>query len=326
MTPLEVQKAKNRILAGIRSFFDNREFLEVQTPLLSPGVIPESSIEVFATRMVHPNRNDQPLFLLPSPELWMKKLLAQGFPSLWQISRSFRNAESIGQWHNPEFSMLEWYWRDRDYQDNLNLTLELMRSLTSPRELPQWFAEPAVIRMEKAFLQWTGIDLREAQSWEDFQAAARSRGHEYPSAQSWEELFHFMLIELVEPRLPQDRLVFLQDYPIQIPTTAKGLPGGPYYQRWEVYFRGIELANCYTEENDPEKILPLLAQESRAKAGALVPILGDPELEGTISKLPPCSGVALGLDRLLALLLGCESIKGVINFPFYGSLPGKSSM
>jgi lysyl-tRNA synthetase class 2 len=310
VTPLEAQKAKNRILSGVRSFFDQKGFLEVQTPLLSPGVIPESSIEVFRTELVHPNHPPQPLFLLPSPELWMKRLLAQGFPSLWQISRAFRNAESLGRWHNPEFSMLEWYALGMDYQDNIALTLELLRSLADPKAFPDWFQEPLVISVRQAFQRWAGVDLDQAEDFSSLNKAAEAQGHHYPSAETWEELFHFLLVEKIEAGFPEDRLVFLTDYPIQVPTTAKALSGSPYLQRWEVYYQGVELANCYTEENDPQRLRPLMEAEIQSKSEALVPATMDEEFLQAIERMPACSGVALGLDRLIALLLGQKRHQG----------------
>ncbi|MFP4180860.1 MAG: amino acid--tRNA ligase-related protein, partial [Spirochaetaceae bacterium] len=122
-------KARSRVHQRIRSFFFSKDYLEVETPILSPGVIPEAPIELFETAYFDGRGGERPLFMLPSPELYMKKLLAEGSGDIFQLVRSFRNGEELGPMHNPEFTMLEWYTTGADYHDSIATAEELFLSL-----------------------------------------------------------------------------------------------------------------------------------------------------------------------------------------------------
>ncbi len=127
---VELLRSRARFTRRSRRFFLERGYLEVETPLLAPALIPEPALEVFRTEWIDPRcLAARELFLVPSPELWMKRLLARGSGSLFQICKSFRNFEALGRYHNPEFTMLEWYTVDADYMDSADLTDELLAYL-----------------------------------------------------------------------------------------------------------------------------------------------------------------------------------------------------
>jgi lysyl-tRNA synthetase class 2 len=337
----------------IRDFFEGRGYLELDTPLLAADLIPESCLEVFETRLLPPRgsrRREQAYWLIPSPELWMKQCIAglwrngelgkSGGPGqrgedpagFYQICHCFRNGEALGRLHSPEFSMLEYYTLDGDYRDSIDVTEALFaRLLPLAREGPCREAAEIlrppfeVISIEAAFSRWAGFDLyRAAASPGGLEAEARRLGLDPAPGLDKGTLYDLIFVDKVEPALPRDRPVALIDYPAFVPCLAK--KNGDTAERWELYGRGIELANCYTEETGPQAVRAFFESEKSAKeASALVPhrvnddywkiFLPPQGRAGGEDGFPPCSGAALGLDRLLMILAGAPSINGVLPFP-----------
>jgi lysyl-tRNA synthetase class 2 len=318
---VEMLRLRARVFREIRAFFDRRDYLEVDTPLLAPELIPESCLEVFETAYLPPagsrNRQKRPYWLIPSPEIWMKPLIARHRLSLYQICRCFRNGESLGRLHSPEFTMLEYYTMDADYRDSLALTEELFAALLPllpQAETPELRPPFLRITVEEAFSRWAGFDLFKAAEDGRLAAEARRLGLDPPPEAGVGELYDLIFIHRVEPALPRDRPAALLDYPAFVPCLAQKHPGGRTVERWELYIRGIELANCYSEETSPAELRRYFEAEGALKAKtALVPHkpAGDfPKL-----RLPRCSGTAMGLDRLIMALTGRRSIDGVLPFP-----------
>lgn len=307
-------------MRGIRDFFGQRGYLEVETPVLSAGLIPESPIEIFETTFYHEFQGDRPLYLIPSPEVHMKKLIAQGSGDIFQITKSFRNSEQMGPWHNPEFTMLEWYSMEADYMDSLARTEELFEALTAP-ESPRSIRPPfRRMSVQEAFRSHAGFDLAETQSAAALKERAKSLGllsHGSDGAESWESIYHQIFLTLVEPKLPTDRPLVLYDYPRQIATLAKDIRGAPWKERWELYVQGIEIANCYSEETDARKVEEFFRREALLKASSALtaPDIDSQFLEMFSDGFPECSGVAMGIDRLIMALSGEKKIEGVIFFP-----------
>ncbi|MBN2737887.1 MAG: elongation factor P--(R)-beta-lysine ligase [Spirochaetales bacterium] len=309
----------SRFLKTLSTFFDEHGYFEVRTPVLSSEVIPESAIEVFETAFRHPYNLDQKLFLLPSPELYMKTLLAQGSGPIYQISPCFRNGEQSGPYHNPEFTMLEWYTPKADYLDSLKLCEELLDFCAKQLGLAEEQWKPPYLRltMNQAFKQILNLDLSRLQDLESLKKAALDLELEISQDAGWEEVFNQIFLNFVEPKLPQEKPLFLTDYPDQIPCLAKHLVHQPCYQRWELYARGIELANCFTEEDDYHKLKTLFDQEQRLKNKALVPTLYPENFLKNLKKgFPPSSGVAMGLERLFMVLYNLKTIEEVLIFPY----------
>ena len=325
---VELLRLRAGVFRGIRDFFDRRHYLEVDTPLLAPDLIPESCLEVFETRRIAPGGpggavRSRPYWLVPSPEIWMKKLIAKDRQSLYQICKCFRNSESSGFLHSPEFTMLEYYTMDAGYLDSLKITEELFAVLTG------MFQEgPAVrlpflrITLAEAFERWAGFDLYGAAESGRLEAEARRLGLDPPAGLGTSALYDLIFIHGVEPNLPRDRPVALMDYPAFVPCLARKGRDGKTVERWELYVRGVELANCYSEETDAENVRAYFEAEGKIKnAAALVPhrIDGDywktflPDPQGR--PFPACSGVALGLDRLIMVLSGRSAIDGTLPFP-----------
>jgi lysyl-tRNA synthetase class 2 len=326
---LELLRERARIIREVRSFFDARSFLELDTPLLAPDLIPESCLEVFETARIVPSggktRKHAPYWLIPSPEIWMKRLIARHRISLYQICKCFRNGESTGHLHSPEFTMLEYYTMDADYRDSLRITEELFLALDP--DLPPHLRPPFLrITMEEAFARWAGLDLFAAADGGRLEDEARRLGLEPAPGLDQASLYDLIFIHAVEPALPRDRPVVIMDYPAFVPCLAKEGPGGKTRERWELYIRGVELANCYSEETGPEAVRRYFESEAAIKnKSALVPhgvdrnywktFLPRQNRDGQELPFPRCSGVAMGLDRLIMVLSGRSSIDGVLSFP-----------
>jgi lysyl-tRNA synthetase class 2 len=167
--------------------------------------------------------------------------------------------------------------------------------------------------MAEAFRDSLGLDLGEVTTFEAIAERARSLDVSVSSGDSWADLFHKLFLTFVEPRLPADRPLLLLDFPAAIATLARRKAGTPWAERWELYLAGIELANCYSEATEPEQVEGFFRGQGEAKKAALEPHRIDWELRGNLQEsLPPCSGVALGVDRLLMILLDQDSV-GKVN-------------
>ncbi len=309
-----ILRKRSDITEAVRGFFLDKGFLQVDTPVLSPDVIPEAHIEIFRTQQISKWRPPRDLYLLPSPELWMKKLIAQGSGSIFQICKCFRNCEQSGHQHSNEFTMLEYYADNADYMDSLKLTEEFFKSLFL-KFCPKYAEMPIkVYTVQSAFLKTTGIDIEKYPDFTSLKEAAIKAGFDITdSFSTWEEVFDLMFVSRTEPELCGKGITVLMDYPQQIPCTAKKKTGTPYYERWELYIDGIEIANCYSEETDESAVREYYRTETAAKNRlAQVPVAVDPAYPDIFRAFPECSGTALGMDRLIMILTGCEDIKEVI--------------
>jgi lysyl-tRNA synthetase class 2 len=323
MMDIETARARSRITARIRQFFDDSGYLEVETPILAPSLIPERSIEAFETTLMNPFSSAKRMFLTPSPELWMKRLIAHGWPNMYQLTKAFRNGESIGAHHNPEFTILEYYTIGATYEDSFRLTERFLEELGPEAVSASSSASdysPLVpverLTVAEAFRTFADIDLEEALSVEGMRRELGRRGMRFDDGDDIEALFNRLFVNLVEPEVAERPSVALFDYPDAIPTTARSKTGTPWAERWELYLRGVEVANCYTEEADPDAVDRYYAHEVAAKETSLQPHPPDLEYQRLFRKgFPLCSGVALGVDRLIQVLLGRDSIEGVILFP-----------
>lgn len=314
---IETARMRAAIIQKIRGFFTGRGYLEVETPALSPALIPESPIEVFKTSYLDPSGRQEDLFLVPSPELHMKRLIKGGYGNIFQIGKAFRNGEQIGRQHNPEFTMLEWYTMGADYLDSLSITFELLKTLMRLCSLPVE-SKPNVMSVKEAFARFAGIDLDRCESLEALKREAKRIGEDPSSDRTWEEVYNRIFVSRIEPALTAYSHIFVTDYPDQVPCLARRKPGTGYRERWELYLGGTETANCFSEETDPDAIRAFFLSEEKQKAEkALVPHVADRDFADIfLSGFPQCSGVAMGVDRLVMGLLHIKAIEGVIFFPF----------
>ncbi|GAB4362195.1 MAG: EF-P lysine aminoacylase EpmA [Deltaproteobacteria bacterium] len=310
-----ILRARARILEAIRSFFRDRGFCEVDPPIAVryPNIDPN----IFPVAISDPAGNRETRWLHTSPELSMKKLLAAGSGDIFFLGKVFRDREK-SPLHAPEFTMLEWYRVGKPAEAVMRDVEELVRSLagefcdggeirregtavTLPDRWPRW-------EIEAAFRELLQVPLFNRDAL--FRALS-SRGFRPAADESWEELFHRACLEAIEPEAARRGGLFLTGYPAALAAMAKRRADNPRLaERFEGFLAGIELVNGYEELTDPdeqEERLRELSARHAEKTGQVLPI--DPEFLAALRKgLPPCSGAALGADRLAMLLLGAGSI------------------
>lgn len=279
-----------RILQGIRAFFIGRGCLEVETPQRIPANAPETYIDA---------QEAGDWVLHTSPELAMKRLLAAGCPDLFQLCRVWRGGERGGR-HLPEFTLLEWYRREADYTRLMADCEELLAALVPAGRLP-----------------WRGGELDLAGPWPRLSVAeAFARYASCPVEEALTQgRFDEVLALEVEPRLGPGPL-FLVDYPAPLAALARLKPGLPAVaERCEFYLGGLELANGFSELTDPVEQRERFKRDEAARraAGKVPRPLPEPYL-AELAALPPCAGMALGVDRLVMLLTGAEAIDEVVAF------------
>jgi lysyl-tRNA synthetase class 2 len=302
---LESLQKRADLLRRLRKFFDARGFVEVETPLLADEIIPELHIE--------PIRAGDRQFLQASPELHMKRLLAAGAKAIYQVTRSFRKDER-GELHNPEFTIVEWYRVGDDLEAGMGLLDELVTVLLgTPPTARTTYAQ--------AFGRTLNLDPHTA-SVADLATAAIAAGVSVPSgiqAHDRDEWLNLLLALCVEPGLGRDRPEILCHYPASQASLAKVAATDAGYdvcERFELYYRGIELANGFHELVDAAELRSRFEKvnAARLESGRAVLPLPESLLSALEHGLPPCTGCALGFDRLAMLAIGATTIPQVMAF------------
>tara|TARA_R110002072_G_scaffold112331_2_gene241331 strand:+ start:46974 stop:48002 length:1029 start_codon:yes stop_codon:yes gene_type:complete len=317
-------KARAEVYASIRAFFDARNVLEVETPLLSRSTATDPCLDSISSALtVAPGLDSQHYYLQTSPEFPMKRLLASGSGSIYQICKAFRNAET-GNRHNPEFTMLEWY-RLNFSLNHLMAEVEELVSLV----LNQSYETFEKISYREAFQLYLGINPFTASSDELVRLASQKAGFsaspETLPELSRDDYLNVLLSICVEPNLGQcdgEQLkpVFLYAYPPSHASLAKLTVddvGERVAERFELYINGLEIANGYFELTDAQEQRRRFEEDNIQRIRLGLPAI--PVDENLLSALkegmPECSGVALGLDRLLMIKLQAARIEEVISFP-----------
>ena len=311
----EMLRRRAELLAQLRDFFRRRGVLEVDTPQLAHAGVSAPALHNLRAGSPEERQADTG-FLQTSPEYAMKRLLAAGSGDIYQLSHAFRAGEQ-GRRHNLEFMLLEWYRVGWDYRRLMDEVAELLGMVLAPAR------PPLVLSFAEAFRDYLDIDPFEA-GVAELRAACEEAGLAVSAAMAacaerdtWLEL---MLSSLVEPRLPDDRLVFVHAWPASQAALARidADRTPPVAQRFEVYYRRMELANGYQELTDAaEQRRRFLEDNRQRRARGLPEVAPDERLLAALDAgLPPCSGVALGVDRLLMLASGADSIEAVLPFPW----------
>jgi lysyl-tRNA synthetase class 2 len=317
----ETFRTRSRLISLIRSYLTDREFLEFETPILQP-VYGGANARPFTT--FH-NYLGQNLFLRIAPELYLKRLVVGGFEKVFELARNFRN-EDIDTQHNPEFSMVEIYEAYQDYHDMMalmeGLIAHLVYSIHGTYKIPYGpenldFTPPwRSLSMEEAVREYAGIDVQDI-SPDALKALAEERGIEgFEKAVSWREFLFLFFEELVEDKLVQPTFVY--DFPIEnSPLAKKHRSKGGFTERFELFISGMEIANGFSELNDPlDQLERFMRQDERRKAGDLEAQMPDYDFITALAfGMPPTGGVGLGIDRLVMVLTDHTSIKEVILFP-----------
>jgi len=321
----EVRRAavrRSQTIRAVRSFLDTRGFLEVETPVLQP-LYGGASARPFTTRY---EVYGQDVFLRISDELYLKRLVIGGLDRVYEIGRDFRN-EGVSRKHNPEFSMLECYQAYADYRDMMDLVQAMFQQVA--REVTggtavvyrgqtiEFAGSWPRLRMTDAIREATGVDVLAARDLESLREAVRRAGHDPGDAPSWSRLVDELFSEHVEPKLVQP--TFLIDYPVELSPLAKGSADDPrLVERFELFVAGIELANAFSELNDPE-VQRLRFEEQRklhAAGDAEAQPLDEDFLVALEHGMPPTGGLGVGIDRLVMLLTDAAHIREALLFPY----------
>lgn len=283
----------------IRQYFLKHEVLEVETPILSQAPVSDPNIE--------PMRTIEGRFLHTSPEYAMKRLLCSGSGDIYQICKVFRDGEA-GRKHNPEFSMLEWYrvgWSYEQLMDEVALLTQTL--LDQDGELPI-----QILTYRQSMIQWADLDPMTATDTEVAACGIRLAGHDLElDRDAWLDV---IMSHAVEPSLPSNTLVFIQEFPASQAALAKvvqNAEGHQVAQRFELYWNGSELANGYQELTDPNEQRRRFLRQASMTDGRM---MDERFLAALEAGMPECAGVAIGLDRILMHRLGESDISGVLSF------------
>ncbi len=317
----EIFIMRSKLISEIRRYLTDREFLEFETPILQ-NVYGGANARPF---MTFHNSLGQNLFLRIAPELYLKRLVVGGYEKVFEISKNFRN-EDIDTTHNPEFTMIEVYEAYRDYNDMMDLTegmiSELVFKLTGSYEVKM--GENIInlrspwkrISMEDALKEYAGLDIFAHSLDELKQIAIENRIDDYEKAKTYGEFLALLFEGLVEDKLINP--TFIYDFPVENSPLAKSHRSKEgFVERFELFLNGWELANGYSELNDPlEQEKRFEEQDKKRKLGDLEAQTVDYDFINALGYgLPPTGGMGLGIDRLTMILAGLESIKEVILFP-----------
>jgi lysyl-tRNA synthetase class 2 len=317
----EIFVARSKIISAIRQFLDQRGFLEVETPVLQP----EAGGATARPFVTHHNTLDRDFYLRIALELHLKRLIIGGFDKVYELGRIFRN-EGIDFKHNPEFTMLETYEAYADYQDVMKMVEEMISAVCQQtlgtRKIeydghtidftPPWRR----LELRQAVLQYAGLDYEQFPDTASLKAEMLRRGMQFDPGKERGKLIDEIISTYVDPEMVQPTI--LLDYPIELSPLAKKKPGQELVvERFEAYAGGMEIANAFTELNDPidQRQRFLKQMEERAKGDEEAQKMDEDFLLAMEHGMPPTGGLGVGIDRLVMLFTNQTSIREVILFP-----------
>lgn len=308
----ETAQLRSKVLSRIRSFFNVRDIIEVETPVMARSTITDVHLDALTSTYDYLERGSQKYYFQTSPEYLMKRLLADGYGDIYQVTKAFRN-EPFGRHHNPEFTMLEWYRLNYDHVSLMDEVEALLTCVLNTK---------AAVRMtyQEAFLKYLDLDPLES-SFEECIALLKSND----KCDAWlvetndlDIVLQFIFTELIEVHLGIEEPCFIYNFPASQASLARlDEIDKRVANRFECYYKGIELANGFYELSDEKIQRQRFEQDNIARKNMGLPERQIDELfmSSLKSGLPQCAGVALGIDRFIMLAGNLTSIKEVISFP-----------
>ncbi len=307
----EVFLARSKIISETRSYFDSSGFIEVETPMMHP--IPGgAAAKPFVT---HHNALGMDLYLRIAPELYLKRLVVGGFEKVYEINRNFRN-EGLSTKHNPEFTMLEFYTAYEDYEFQMDFVEALIKHLSNLEQSKRSFKKFKRVSFDDAITKNTSLNKKDLDDIDSLRKFAQSLKIENFKTLSVGKLKAEIFESEVEDKLSEP--TFIYKYPLEIsPLSRKSEGDEGYVDRFELFIDGKEIANGFSELNDPEDQLERfkMQMEDKEKGDEEAMEMDLDYIEALEYGLAPCAGVGIGLDRLVMLLTGIDSIRDVILFP-----------
>ncbi len=304
------------IVRAIREFFWQEGFLEVETPLILrlPGQEPYLSPMKLSIHDEAGKSFDG--FLHTSPEYAMKKLLAAGFPKIFALGKTFRDYESFGGTHKPEFTMIEWYRANAD-MFNIMDDVEALFAWVEQKLNRQKFGAFERLHMRDAWQKYAGVNLDDYLEQDALFTLCEKKGYHPKKEEKYEDLFYRIFLNEIEPHLGKERPTIIHHYPACMAALSRLSTADPRYaERFEVYVNGLEIANCFSELTDADEQLKRLQTEQKERIALgrdVFPI--DTEFIEALRLMPPAAGIALGVDRLVQLFLSCQNINDVLVLP-----------
>ena len=307
----EVFLARSKIISETRNYFDSSGFIEVETPMMHP--IPGgAAAKPFVT---HHNALGMDLYLRIAPELYLKRLVVGGFEKVYEINRNFRN-EGLSTKHNPEFTMLEFYTAYEDYEFQMDFVEALIKHLSNLEQSKRSFKKFKRVSFDEALTKNTSLNKRDLDDIDSLRKFAKALKIENFKTLSIGKLKAEIFESEVEDKLSEP--TFIYKYPLEIsPLSRKSEGDEGYVDRFELFIDGKEIANGFSELNDPEDQLERfkMQMEDKEKGDEEAMEMDLDYIEALEYGLAPCAGVGIGLDRLVMLLTGIDSIRDVILFP-----------
>ncbi len=318
-------QTRNQLLKATRSWFENKDFLEVETPTLTRFTCPEPNLYPLGVTVQNIDQSQYQGYLILSPELFLKKLLASGYDCIFEIAKCFRNREYFdSSFHNIEFTLLEWYCKNKGYGEIITQCKNLLSFVAgqlngsntiSYQNFEHSFKKWQEVRVAELFKNWANIDIDSLDHWDELITIAKEKNlnHCLDSNDAFSALFaHY-----IDPQITQTNSgLIVKDYPSFQGSLAKKSKDQRYVERFEIYFAGIELANGYSELCDSTEMLSRYEQfiqwhkNNNQKHYEI-----DMEFVHSLKCIDEAGGVAMGIDRLLMLMTDASSIKDVILFP-----------
>lgn len=317
-------KVRGQIIRAIRGYFDAQNFDEVDTPILQTCPVIDTHIRAFATDLRGVDGEvAKTMYLHTSPEFAMKKLMVAGMNKIYQICPVFRNAEGSKR-HRPEFTLVEWYRTNADYNDIMRDCEGLLRACAKAANVKNFqykshgcdpFQEFERLTVCEAFQHYANIDLEAfLDDLEGFRAAVKALDLHVAADDAWDDLFFRVMDDRIEPYLGMERPTFLCDYPIYMASLSKPKKDDlRFAERFELYVCGVELANAFSELTDADEQVRryVIEMDEKERLYEERYPLDEDFIEALRAGLPPSGGIALGIDRLVMLATGAEDINDV---------------
>ena len=304
-----------QIIKTIREFFWSQEFCEVDAPSLMQLPGQEPYLSPMTLTIHNENGKAHKRFLHTSPEFAMKKLLAAGYTNIFYLGKCFRDYESFGGNHYPEFTMLEWYRTEADYTNIMNdvetLFLELEKK--TQKHIP-YFSTWNRVSMKELWQTYVSVNLDDCLTRDALFHLCVTKGFSPLKHESYEDLFYRIFLNYIEPELGKDDPTIVYEYPAQMAALAKlSDKDNRYAERFEVYIHGIEIANAFSELTNGKEQYDRFKKEQKTREKHNKPVYDiDTNFIEAVNNLPACAGIALGVDRVVQLFTGCKDIQNVI--------------
>jgi len=315
---------REKVIRAIRSFFETEKFHEIETPILISHPPAESYLDVFETTLLDRARRPAKAYLSTSPEVPLKKLMVAGLGNCFAVTKSFRNMETQSNLHNPEFTILEWYRVGADYCDIMKDCERLVAAivgngtLTYQRQKIDITGPWEWITVAEAFKKYADVNFDNFLDEKKARGIAAQKGYTLKERTTWEELYNQIFLNEIEPRLGQGKPTIIYEFPAAVAALAKLKKSDPRFaERFEFYIAGLELGDAYSELTDPveqeERFHAELAEVKRL--GKTLYDFDHDFIDALKIGLPTCSGIAVGVDRLVMLLADTADIADTLFFP-----------